>query len=102
MSDEFDNIIKGLPDEPGDAQLKHIWEAIEVLWPQFYPGNMLIKGVMVVECMDEDGDRVLRFIAHPDAMPWDMVGMMDSAMEDARHLGKYVVLEHDDEDEEDE
>jgi hypothetical protein len=101
MSDPFDDIVNNQPDEPGEeGQLRHIWEAVETLWPQFYPGNILIKGVMVVEALDEDGDRVLRFVAHPDAMPWDMVGMMDSAMEDARHMGKYVVIEHDEDDDE--
>jgi hypothetical protein len=102
VSDSFDDIIKGLPDEPnkGDTPLKHIWEAIEVLWPQFYPGNIMIKGVMVAECLDEGGDRVLRFIAHPDATPWDMVGMMDSAMGDARAMGKYVIFEEDEDDDE--
>lgn len=102
MSDEFDDIIKGLPENDGgsEAQLKHIWEAVEVMWPQFYNG-MLIKGVMVVEAIDEEGDRCLRFIASPDTMPWEMVGMLDSATQDARAMGKYIVLDMDDDEDDD-
>lgn len=104
MSDEFDDIIKGLPDDsaPSEgAKLKHIWEAVEVLWPQFYDG-MLIKGLMLVECVDADGDRCLRFIASPDTMPWEMVGMLDSGMQDARNMGKYIVIEGDEDEDDDE
>jgi hypothetical protein len=102
MSDEFDSIINNQPEDPnGGAELKHIWDAVESLWPQFYPGTMLIKGVLLAECIDEDGDRCLRFIASPDMMPWDMVGMLDSGMQDARNMGRYVVLDGD-EDEGDE
>jgi hypothetical protein len=101
-NDEFNNIIKNLPDEPNDgAQLKHIWDAVEVMWPQFYEG-MMIKGVMVVEAIDADGDRCLRFVASPDIMPWEMVGMLDSATQDARGMGKYVILDNDMDDEDDE
>ena len=102
VSDEFDDIIKGLPEDgDSDAKLNHIWDAVEVMWPQFYDG-MLIKGLMVVEAIDGDGDRCLRFIASPDTMPWEMVGMLDSATQDARAMGKYIVLGADDEEDDDE
>lgn len=101
-NDEFDKIVNNQPDGPSEAtKLKHIWEAVEVLWPQFYDG-MLIKGLMVVECIDGDGDRCLRFIASPDTMPWEMVGMLDSATQDARMMGKYIVLDGDEDEEDDE
>lgn len=96
-TDGFDEIVNNQPSGPSEAgELKHIWEAVETLWPQFYPGTMLIKGLMLVECIDEDGDRCLRFIASPDTMPWEMVGMLDSGMQDARTMGRYVVIGDDD------
>jgi hypothetical protein len=99
VSDEFDEIIRNQPEGGGrDRKLEHIWEAIEVLVPEFYPGNILIKGVMVVEVLDEDGDRALRFIAHPDATPWDMTGLLDSALHDARHMGQYLPIDDEDDD----
>jgi hypothetical protein len=101
-NDGFDDIIKNLPDEPNEgAKLDHIWDAVEVMWPQFYEG-MLIKGLMIVEAIDNDGDRCLRFIASPDMMPWEMVGMLDSATQDARNMGTYIILGGEDDDEEDE
>lgn len=103
MADDFDDIINNQPENPGpseDAKLKHIWEAVEVLWPQFYDG-ILIKGLMLVECVDADGDRCLRFIASPDTMPWEMVGMLDSGIQDARNMGKYIILDEDDDEDED-
>jgi len=101
-SDEFDSIINNQPDDAGKsdgAELRHIWDAVESLWPQFYDGTMLIKGVLLAECIDEDGDRCLRFIASPDMMPWDMVGMLDSGIMDARAMGKYIVIGDEDDDE---
>lgn len=100
--DEFEKIIGNQPDGPSEGtKLKHIWEAVEALWPQFYDG-MLIKGLMVVEAIDADGDRCLRFIASPDTMPWEMVGMLDSATQDARMMGKYIVIDGDDDEDDDE
>lgn len=105
MSDEFDDIIKNQPELPaGDDkdELTHIWEAVEHLWPHFYDG-MLIKGVLVAEYIDpEDGGRVLRFISSPDCAPWDTLGMLESARQDARDLSRHSTVMIDDDDEEDE
>ncbi len=100
QDDEFEKIIGNQPEGTSEAaKLRNIWEAVETLWPQFYDG-MLIKGLMVVEAIDSDGDRCLRFIASPETMPWEMVGMLDSATQDARMMGKYIVIGDEDEDDE--
>ena len=102
--DEFDAIVNNQPELPGkddDEALTHIWEAVEHLWPHFYDG-MLIKGVLVAEYIDpEDGGRVLRFISSPDCAPWDTLGMLESARQDARDLSRHstIMLDEDEEDE---
>lgn len=104
MSDEFDDIINNQPSASADddGELTHIWEAVEHLWPHFYDG-MLIKGVLVAEYIDpEDGGRVLRFISSPDCAPWDTLGMLESARQDARDLSRHSTVMIDDDEEEDE
>jgi len=101
--DEFEAIINGQSNEPDDddGELTHVWEAIEHLWPHFYDG-MLIKGVLIAEYVDpEDGGRVLRFISSPECAPWDTLGLIESARQDARDLSRHstVALDEDDEDE---
>lgn len=100
--DNFDEIIKGLPGESGDgAKLQNIWEAVEVLWPQFYEG-VLVKGVLLAEYVDADGERVMRYITSSNTAPWDALGMLESARGDARDMSRAATfLSDDDDDEED-
>lgn len=102
-ADEFDAIVNNQPDDPADddGELADIWEAVSHMWPHFYDG-MLIKGVLVVEYVDpEDGGRVLRFISSPDCAPWDTLGMLESARQDARDLSRHsnVYLDEDEDEE---
>jgi hypothetical protein len=97
MSD-FDEIIKGLPEGPGDdGPLENIWQALEALWPEFYEG-VLVKGILIAEYVDKDGERVLRFITAPNTAPWDSLGMLESARGDARDLSQCASFRDDDED----
>lgn len=98
MSDDFNEIIKGLPDEPNEGdKLETIWEAVEVLWPQFYEG-VLVKGVLLAEYIDRDGERVLRYISSPNTAPWDALGMLESARGDARDMSRSSTFLEDEED----
>jgi hypothetical protein len=102
--DEFDNIVNNQPEDlPEDAgKLEHIWDAVEAMWPHYYDG-MLIKGIMIAEYVDpEQGGRVLRFIASPDMTPWEMLGILASAKQDAQYLSQHAtVLFEDDEGDDD-
>lgn len=101
---DFEAIINNQPTElsaeEGEERLTHIWAALEHLWPHFYDG-MLIKGVLIAEYVDpEDGGRVLRFISSPECAPWDTLGLIESARQDARDLSRHSTLMIDDEDDE--
>lgn len=87
MSDDgFDEIIAGQPDgEDDDQELTNIWEALSHVWPHFYPGY-LVKGVILAEYVDEEGDKVMRFITSPDVAPWELLGLLESARLDARSI----------------
>lgn len=104
--DDFEAIINNQPENTpadDDGELTNIWAAIEHLWPSFYDG-MLIKGVLIAEYVDpEDGGRVLRFISSPDCAPWDTLGMLESARNDAQDMSRHATFMIDDgEDEDDE
>lgn len=100
MSD-FDDIIKGLPEGPSEGEkLENIWQALEALWPEFYEG-MLVKGLLVAEYVDNDGERVLRYISSPNTAPWDALGMLASARGDAIDLSRHATFVEDDGDDED-
>lgn len=103
MSDDFNEIIKGLPEEPsgGEGRLENLWQAIEELWPHFYEG-VLVKGVVLAEYVDGDGERVLRYISSPNTAPWDALGMLESARGDARDMARSATFLDDDPDDEDE
>jgi hypothetical protein len=95
MSD-FDDIIKGLPEGPSEGEkLENIWQAVEALWPEFYEG-VLVKGVLMAEYVDNDGERVLRYISSPNTAPWDALGMLESARGDARDLSRNATFMDDD------
>lgn len=102
--DDFEAIINNQPADDSaddDGELTHIWAAVEHLWPHFYDG-MLIKGVLIAEYVDpEDGGRVLRFISSPECAPWDTLGLIESARQDARDLSRHSTIMLDDEDDED-
>lgn len=102
--DDFEAIINNQPADDAaddDGELTHIWAAVEHLWPHFYDG-MLIKGVLIAEYVDpEDGGRVLRFISSPECAPWDTLGLIESARQDARDLSRHSTIMIDDEDDED-
>lgn len=92
MSDneEFDEIISNQPsseeaETEESEELAHIWEAVQHLWPHFYPGY-LIKGILLAEYLDPEDGKVLRFITSPEVTPWEMLGMLESARLDARSL----------------
>ena len=103
--DDFEAIINNQPELPGGEdgeRLTHIWAAIEHLWPSFYDGSMLIKGVLIAEYVDpDDGGRVLRFISSPECAPWDTLGLIESARQDARDLSRNSTMMFDDEDDDD-
>lgn len=101
MSD-FDDIIKGLPEGPSEGEkLENIWQAVEALWPEFYEG-VLVKGVLMAEYVDNDGERVLRYISSPNTAPWDALGMLESARGDARDLSRSATFTDDDFEDDDE
>lgn len=102
MSDDqsFEDIINNQP-EGEDAELSNIWEAVEALWQQFYPGHVLTgKGIIVAEFIDPKGEggRDLRFVASPDMMPWDMQGFLRSASIDVDTMSQAALYEFTDPD----
>lgn len=92
MSDDpFDEIINNQPEDSDDGELENIWEALSHIWPHFYPGY-LVKGVVLAEYIDEDGDRVMRFVTSPDVTPWELLGMIESARLDAQTISSMATV----------
>lgn len=101
MSDDFDEIISNQPEDSNEgSKLENIWEAVESLWPNFYEG-VLVKGIILAEYVDNDGERVLRFITSPNTAPWDALGILESARGDALEMSRSAMFIVDDDDDED-
>lgn len=98
--DPFDEIINGQSDDDS-PELETIWDAIAHLWPHFYPGYV-IKGIGVVEYMDEDGERMLQLFHSPKIAPWDAMGLVHSIRLDTEAADRMSLIQELAEDEDDE
>lgn len=99
--DPFDEIVSGQDGEES-PELETVWQAVTHIWPHFYEG-FITKGILVVEYMDPDGEKLLRILHSPDLNPWDAMGLLRSATLDAEAADRMsLILEQADDEDEDE
>lgn len=77
-SDPFDEIV-GQFDE---TKLSSIWDVVDHFWPQFHSG-VAMQGIVLVEYVDAEGDKSVKFIPSPNLASWEMLGLLRSATLDA-------------------
>lgn len=54
--------------------------AVSALVAKVAPGTVTTRYVLVAEVIDEDGDRGSVLVAHEDARPWDVYGLLHHAL----------------------
>lgn len=87
-SEDFEGIVSN--EEEGEdsdqyleANLPNVWEAIEEVWPHVHKDEgMLIRGLVIVEVMNNDGEKELRFLRSDEMEPWDIYGFLKFASVD--------------------
>ena len=64
--------------EDMDEGLQRIWRQLD----DESANELMSKWVLVVECINADGERWLRSMRGPDTLSWDVRGMLGSALAD--------------------
>lgn len=76
--DDFDNIVNNLGDEGNEEEdFDTLMDMISDYWKAFHPGEIFIKGILIVESATSDG-RTLRYESSMPSSEWEVLGMMES------------------------
>ena len=71
----FDEIVESQPED-NRFRIESLWDAIKAFWPPLHSEEgVLVKGMIIVECVDHDGDTNLFYVSSPYTSPWDIKGM---------------------------
>lgn len=104
-NDEFDDIINGMNDDDTDteADFETLMEVVSHFWKDFYPGNVFVKGMLIVESVTPDG-RTLRYQTSYPISTWEVLGMVETVKQQLQAqetLDAMTISVGDDEDDED-
>lgn len=78
---EFDNLIES--QRPEIAEIETLWDGIKALWGPLHGGEgYLVKGVMLLEYMDTEGDRYFMSVASSNTSVWDIKGLIGQVQEE--------------------
>lgn len=81
-NDDFEEIVgSSEADGPIKIEIRSLWDAIKQAYPLLYDG-FLVRGVLILDRVDKDGDRELRWIPTPDSLPWETLGMTQQIVND--------------------
>lgn len=105
-NDDFESIVNGPSEEgPPKIDVRSLWDAVKGAYPHLYDG-ILLRGVIILDRVDKNGDRELRWLSPPDTLPWENLGMLQQVLDDLRAENTFMVgaaiqaaLEEGDEDE---
>lgn len=82
-NEDFDSIVGNFGGEGGSGEdstsldCDNPLDIVSHHWKDFHPGNIYIKGILIVESAMEEG-RVLRRIATPGMAEWEALGLLES------------------------
>lgn len=78
--DEFEKIIASQPGETQPVPTSP-WMAIKQNWSNWSDG-IPVQGITIIEYVDDDGNRSLRWEMGPDMAEWHALGMVHSVLSD--------------------
>lgn len=101
--EEFDDIVNNMGDSDNEEDdFDTLMEVVAQYWKAFHPGEIFIKGILIVESTTTEG-RALRYESSIPTSEWEVLGMMESVKQQfqaANVLERFVGLDEDEEDEE--
>jgi hypothetical protein len=78
--DEFEGIVNF--DKNSDPEeIKTLWQALKHVYPKLHEG-ILVKGVIILDRINGEGDRELVWVQAPDMMSWEVLGMAKQLLDD--------------------
>lgn len=104
-NDGFDELINSLGDGEEDdteTEFETPMDVVAHYWKAFHPGELFVKGIMIIESATQDG-RTLRYQTSTPISEWEILGMLESVKGQisAQNVVEYLTspLDDDDEDE---
>ncbi len=78
---DFDAIVESQKAEP--ATVNTLWDGVKALWgPLHGDEGYLVKGMIVLECVDTDGQPNFMWMTSPYLSDWDVKGMLSQMHDD--------------------
>jgi hypothetical protein len=78
---EFGSLVKTQKSEP--PEITTLWDGVKMLWAPLHGSEgVLVKGMILVECIDTNGRPNLMWLSSPYMSTWDMKGMVGQVLED--------------------
>lgn len=99
-NDEFDELVNGLnnDDSEDEQDFETPMDVVSHYWKAFHPGQIFVKGILIVEAADRDG-RVLRYQTSTPISEWEILGMLECVKQQLNAQGvlEYLTVPDDDE-----
>ncbi len=77
----FDALVES--QQPETQDVASLWDGIKVLWPALHADEgVLVKGMILLECIDSDGHPNFMWVTSPYMPPWAIKGMLAEAQEE--------------------
>jgi hypothetical protein len=92
--EEFEAIISNQPvnlEKESELPYSTLWQAVEQAFPNLHDG-IILKGVVLIDFVDKDGDRSLLYANADDTPPWDLQGLLKQAQDDLEAENMFGVM----------
>lgn len=75
-NDEFDEIANR-PDNGKAPEFQSIMDVLQYYWKEFFPGEIYVKGLFIVESLTHEGKRAIKLETSDPMFEWDMLGLLE-------------------------
>lgn len=104
-NDDFENIVNNMGDsDTEEDDFDHVIDVVDHYWKAFHPGEIFIKGLLIVESTGPKGGRTLRYESSSPSSEWEVLGMLESIKQQflANNVLEALTFPDTEDDEEDE
>lgn len=106
-NDEFDDIINNQGDDDSERDdgldFETSMDVVAHYWKDFHPGDLFVKGILIVESVTQDG-RTLRYQTSVPISDWEVLGMLECVKQqlNAQGVVEYLTVPEVEDDDDDE